>query len=289
MDNKKVAIQTVYLSIFGNILLAAIKAIAGIVGNSYALVADAIESATDVLSSMLVLIGINYSTRPPDENHPYGHGKAEALSTFAVVGFLIVSATIIVYQSILNIQTPHETPETFTLYVLAGIIVFKEVTYRFVNKKGKEVNSTSLKADAWHHRSDAITSLLAFIGISIALIFGEGFESADDWAALIASGFIVFNAYLIFRPVLGELMDEHLYDELVEKIRTISVNVEGVKGTEKCMVRKLGMYYLVDLHVRVDGNMSVINSHTIAHKLKDEIRVQLPEVEDVLIHIEPYN
>jgi len=289
MDNKKVAIQTVYLSIFGNILLAAIKAITGIVGNSYALVADAIESATDVLSSMLVLIGINYSTRPPDENHPYGHGKAEALSTFAVVGFLIVSATIIVYQSILNIQTPHETPETFTLYVLAGIIVFKEVTYRFVNKKGKEVNSTSLKADAWHHRSDAITSLLAFIGISIALIFGEGFESADDWAALIASGFIVFNAYLIFRPVLGELMDEHLYDELVEKIRTISVNVEGVKGTEKCMVRKLGMYYLVDLHVRVDGNMSVIDSHTIAHKLKDEIRVQLPEVEDVLIHIEPYN
>jgi cation diffusion facilitator family transporter len=289
MDNKKVAIQTVYLSIFGNILLAAIKAITGIVGNSYALVADAIESATDVLSSMLVLIGINYSTRPPDENHPYGHGKAEALSTFAVVGFLIVSATIIVYQSILNIQTPHETPETFTLYVLAGIIVFKEVTYRFVNKKGKEVNSTSLKADAWHHRSDAITSLLAFIGISIALIFGDGFESADDWAALIASGFIVFNAYLIFRPVLGELMDEHLYDELVEKIRTISVNVEGVKGTEKCMVRKLGMYYLVDLHVRVDGNMSVIDSHTIAHKLKDEIRVQLPEVEDVLIHIEPYN
>jgi cation diffusion facilitator family transporter len=289
MDNKKVAIQTVYLSIFGNILLAAIKAIAGIVGNSYALVADAIESATDVLSSMLVLIGINYSTRPPDKNHPYGHGKAEALSTFAVVGFLIVSATIIVYQSILNIQTPHETPETFTLYVLAGIIVFKEVTYRFVNKKGKEVNSTSLKADAWHHRSDAITSLLAFIGISIALIFGEGFESADDWAALIASGFIVFNAYLIFRPVLGELMDEHLYDELVEKIRTISVNVEGVKGTEKCMVRKLGMYYLVDLHVRVDGNMSVIHSHTIAHKLKDEIRVQLPEVEDVLIHIEPQN
>jgi cation diffusion facilitator family transporter len=277
MDNKKVAIQTVYLSIFGNILLAAIKAITGIVGNSYALVADAIESATDVLSSMLVLIGINYSTRPPDENHPYGHGKAEALSTFAVVGFLIVSATIIVYQSILNIQTPHETPETFTLYVLAGIIVFKEVTYRFVNKKGKEVNSTS------------ITSLLAFIGISIALIFGDGFESADDWAALIASGFIVFNAYLIFRPVLGELMDEHLYDELVEKIRTISVNVEGVKGTEKCMVRKLGMYYLVDLHVRVDGNMSVIDSHTIAHKLKDEIRVQLPEVEDVLIHIEPYN
>jgi cation diffusion facilitator family transporter len=289
MDNKKIAIQTVYLSIFGNILLAAIKAIAGIVGNSYALVADAIESATDVLSSMLVLIGINYSTRPPDENHPYGHGKAEALSTFAVVGFLIVSATIIVYQSILNIQTPHETPETFTLYVLAGIIVFKEVTYRFVNKKGKEVNSTSLKADAWHHRSDAITSLLAFIGISIALIFGEGFESADDWAALIASGFIIFNAYLIFRPVLGELMDEHLYDELVEKIRTISVNVEGVKGTEKCMVRKLGMYYLVDLHVRVDGNMSVIHSHTIAHKLKDEIRVQLPEVEDVLIHIEPQN
>jgi cation diffusion facilitator family transporter len=237
----------------------------------------------------LVLIGLNYSTRPPDANHPYGHGKAEALSTFAVVGFLIVSATIIVYQSILNIMTPHESPETFTLYVLAGIVIYKKIAFRFVNKKGKQTNSTSLSADAWHHRSDAITSLLAFVGISVALIFGEGFESADDWAALIASGFIIFNAYLIFRPVLGELMDEHLYDDLVAQIRSIALGVEKVKGTEKCMVRKLGMYYLVDLHVRVDGNMTVIESHALAHRLKDVIRENIPEVEDVLIHIEPYN
>lgn len=289
MNNKKIAIQTVYFSILGNLILAAIKAITGVLGNSYALIADAIESGTDVLSSILVLIGLNYSTRPPDANHPYGHGKAEALSTFAVVGFLIVSATIIVYQSILNIMTPHESPETFTLYVLAGIVIYKEIAFRFVNKKGKETNSTSLSADAWHHRSDAITSLLAFVGISIALIFGEGFESADDWAALIASGFIIFNAYLIFRPVLGELMDEHLYDDLVAQIRSIALGVEKVKGTEKCMVRKLGMYYLVDLHVRVDGNMTVIDSHALAHRLKDVIRENLPEVEDVLIHIEPYN
>lgn len=289
MNNKKIAIQTVYFSILGNLILAAIKAITGVLGNSYALIADAIESGTDVLSSLLVLIGLNYSTRPPDANHPYGHGKAEALSTFAVVGFLIVSATIIVYQSILNIMTPHESPETFTLYVLAGIVIYKEIAFRFVNKKGKQINSTSLSADAWHHRSDAITSLLAFVGISVALIFGEGFESADDWAALIASGFIIFNAYLIFRPVLGELMDEHLYDDLVAQIRSIALGVENVKGTEKCMVRKLGMYYLVDLHVRVDGNMTVIESHSLAHRLKDVIRENIPEVEDVLIHIEPYN
>jgi cation diffusion facilitator family transporter len=289
MNNKKIAIQTVYFSILGNLILAAIKAITGVLGNSYALIADAIESGTDVLSSILVLIGLNYSTRPPDANHPYGHGKAEALSTFAVVGFLIVSATIIVYQSILNIMTPHESPETFTLYVLAGIVIYKEIAFRFVNKKGKQTNSTSLSADAWHHRSDAITSLLAFVGISVALIFGEGFESADDWAALIASGFIIFNAYLIFRPVLGELMDEHLYDDLVAQIRSIALGVEKVKGTEKCMVRKLGMYYLVDLHVRVDGNMTVIESHSLAHRLKDVIRENIPEVEDVLIHIEPYN
>ncbi len=289
MSNKTIAIRTVYMSIFGNLLLAIIKGITGILGNSYALIADAIESTTDVLSSILVLIGLNYSTRPPDENHPYGHGKAEALSTFAVVGFLIVSATIIVYQSIQNIVTPHERPEKFTLYVLAGIVIYKEIAYRFVNKKGKEINSSSLSADAWHHRSDAITSLLAFLGISIALIFGEGYESADDWAALIASSFIVYNAYLIFRPVLGELMDEHLYDDLVAEIRSISMTIEGVKGTEKCMVRKLGMYFLVDLHVRVDGQMTVVESHALAHKLKDVIREQLPEIEDVLIHIEPHN
>ena len=153
-------------------------------------------------------------------------------------------------------------------------------------KKAKETNSSSLKADAWHHRSDAVTSIAAFLGISVALYFGKGYETADDWAALIASLFIVYNAYLIFRPALGEILDEHVYDDLVEQIRIISERVDGVQGTEKCFVRKTGMTYLVDLHLLVNGNLSVTQGHEISHATKDTLMEQLPELANVLIHIE---
>lgn len=286
-ENTDKALNTIYWSIAGNTFLALIKAITGVIGNSYALIADAIESTTDIFSSILVLFGLKYASRPPDENHPYGHGKAEPLITFGVVGFLIVSATIIALESIHNIQTPHEIPEWYTLVVLGAIVVFKEVNYRFVNKRSEETKSSSLKADAWHHRSDAITSLMALLGISIALIMGKGFETADDWAALLASGFILYNAFLIFRPALGEIMDEHLHDDLIGEIRSEALKVEGVRGTEKCFVRKTGMYYFVDLHIMVDGELTVHEGHSIAHSLKDELRMKLPAIADILIHVEP--
>lgn len=286
-SNKQEAIRTSYLSILGNALLALVKGLTGFFGNSYALIADAIESTTDVFSSLLVLFGLKYSTRPPDENHPYGHGRMEALVTFAVGGFLVISATVIAYKSIQNIATPHALPETYTLFVLGGIVVIKEIFYRVVWKKGKETGSSSLKADAWHHRSDAITSLMAFAGISIAIFMGEGYESADDWAALLASLFIVYNAYLIFRPALGEIMDEHLYDELVHKIRSLAETVDGVRGTEKCYVRKAGMTFHVDLHLVVDGGITVKEGHDIAHTVKTAVLRELPEIADILIHVEP--
>lgn len=284
---QKEAIKASYLSIIGNALMALVKGITGIFGNSFALIADAIESTTDVFSSLLVLFGLKYAARPADENHPYGHGRVEPLVTFAIVGFLIMSATIIAYEAIRHIRTPHEVPEPFTLYVLAGIILVKELFYRLISKKSQKTQSTSLKADAWHHRSDAITSLAAFVGISVALILGEGFESADDWAALVAAGIILYNAYLILRPALGEIMDEHVYDDLVEEIRTRSVKVAGVMGTEKCYIRKTGMTFHVDLHVIVNGNISVSQGHEIAHNLKDLLLKEMPSVADVLIHIEP--
>ncbi len=286
LPNKK-AEKTAYLSIAGNAALALVKGITGYFGNSYALIADAIESSADVFSSIMVLFGIKYANRPPDENHPYGHGRAEPLITFLVVGFLVASATIIAYESIENIRTPHLAPEPYTLIVLAGVIILKEVFYRIVNNQSKKSHSSSLKADAWHHRSDAITSLMAFIGISIALIFGPGYETADDWAALLASGIILFNAYLILGPALGEIMDEQLYDDLVEKIRTLSATVEGVRNTEKCFVRKTGMTYHVDLHAIVDAQITVAEGHHISHLLKDKLMHELPELADVLVHIEP--
>ncbi len=284
---EQTAIKTTYFSIVGNAALAIIKGLAGFFGNSYALIADAIESTTDILSSCLVLFGLKYANRPADKNHPYGHGRAEPLVTFIVVGFLITSATIIAYESIQNIKTPHELPKMWTLLVIIPLIVWKEISFQLVIKKAKETNSSALKADAWHHRSDAITSVAALIGITIALYLGKGYEAADDWAALFASGFIMYNSYKIFRPALGEIMDEHMYDDLIEEIRNVAITVDGVKGTEKCFIRKTGMKYHVDLHAIVDGNISVKNGHDIAHILKDTLRSQIPVLGHVLIHVEP--
>ena len=288
LSNEKKAINTIVFSIVGNCFLALIKGIAGFFGNSYALIADAIESTTDIFSSILVLFGLKYANKPADKNHPYGHGKIEPLVTFLLVGFLVISATIIAHESIQNIRNPHALPEKWTLIVLALIIAWKELSFRIVIQKSKETNSSSLKADAWHHRSDAITSIAAFIGISMAIMLGKGYESADDWAALFASGFILYNSYLIFRPALGEIMDEHFYDDLVEDIRRISLTVDGIIATEKCFIRKVGMIYHVDLHAKVNGSISVTDGHNLAHQLKDTLRAEIPQLGHVLIHIEPH-
>ena len=287
LSNEKKAINTIVFSIVGNCFLALIKGFAGFFGNSYALIADAIESTTDIFSSILVLFGLKYANKPADKNHPYGHGKIEPLITFLLVGFLVISATFIAHESIQNIRNPHALPEKWTLIVLALIIAWKELSFRIVIQKSKETNSSSLKADAWHHRSDAITSIAAFIGISMALMLGKGYESADDWAALLASGFIFYNSYLIFRPALGEIMDEHFYDDLVEDIRRISLTVDGIIATEKCFIRKVGMIYHVDLHAKVNGSISVTDGHNLAHQLKDTLRAEIPQLGHVLIHIEP--
>lgn len=287
MDKHATAVKTAWFSIIGNAALSVIKGLTGYFGHSYALIADAIESTTDVFASLLVLFGLKYANRPADENHPYGHGRAEPLVTFLVVGFLIISATIIAYESIKHIGEPHELPKPYTLVVLGIIILWKEASYRWVVYKSKQTNSTALKADAWHHRSDAITSCAAFIGISIALYMGKGYEAADDWAALFASFIILYNSYLIFRPALAEIMDEHLYDDLVHEIREFSLKVDGITGTEKCYVRKTGMTYHVDLHALVDGNLSVAEGHRLAHNLSDTLHREIPDIGHILVHIEP--
>jgi cation diffusion facilitator family transporter len=284
---EKIAIKAALFSITGNSVLAIIKWLTGYFGNSYALIADAIESTADIFSSLLVMVGLKYSSKPADKNHPYGHGRAESLFTFITVGFLVISASVIAYESVLNIRTPHELPKPYTLIVLGGIIIIKEIFYRVISKKSQQTGSTSLHAEAWHHRADAITSLTAFIGISIALLMGKGYESADDWAALIACVVIVYNAYLIFRPALGELMDEDVYENLADDIKTISKTVDGVIDTEKCLVRKSGLYYYIDLHIMVNASITVYAGHDIAHRLKDKLKSELPEIADVLIHVEP--
>ena len=285
--NGKRARHTILLSLLGNLVLVFVKLITGLVGNSFALVADAIESLGDVFSSFIIYLGLRVSDKPADEDHPFGHGKVEPIISFLVVLFLIVSAGFIAYQAINNIQSPQKMPSPYTLLVLSGIIIYKEILYRFVSKKSKQTASTSLKADAWHHRSDAITSLAAFIGIGLALMLGEGYEHIDDWAALVASVIIVINAYFVFRPALGELLDEQNHDELIDEVRSLSEQVNGVIDTEKCFIRKFGMRYVVDIHVRVSANLTVDEGHTIGHNVQDIVRNNFPQIEYVFTHVEP--
>ncbi len=281
------AMQAAQWSMVSNLGLAIIKIGVGFFGHSFAMIADGIESVSDVFSSILTWFGLKYASKPPDRNHPYGHGKAEPLITFVVVGLLIGSAIFIMIQSIYFIRHPHEVPERYVLIILGLIILVKELFYRIIKKKSRETGSRVLEAEAWHHRSDAITSIAAFTGISIAVIMGEGYQAADDWAALIAAGIIIFNAYRIFRPALGEVMDENTHQEIIHKVRTLSREVDGIIDTEKCMIRKSGMFYLVDLHAVVDGQISVHQGHELAHHLKDHLKSTIPEISEVLIHIEP--
>ncbi len=271
-----------------NAALVLAKAIAGFAGNSYALIADAIESGMDVFTSAIIWFGLQTAAKAPDADHPYGHGKAEPVATIIVSLFLIGAALVIATQSFYHILTPHKTPAPFTLVVLLVVVVIKELLFRYTQKVGNEVNSGAVKADAWHHRSDALTSLAAFIGISIALIGGEGYESADDWAALVASVIIVYNAYHLFRPAFAEIMDEAPAGDWVREVTDIALQVEGVMGIDKCFVRKMGFEYFVDLHVIVDGEQTVRFGHDVAHAVKRAILQAKPVIYDVLVHIEPH-
>lgn len=279
--------QTTLIGIGINIGLVCVKGTAGLLGHSYALVADALESATDIITSLFVWVGLRTASKAPDRNHPYGHGKAEPLAAIVVALALVGAAVVIAVQSIQHIRVPHALPAPFTLGVLAGVIVIKEILFRRVAKVGADMDSNAVKADAWHHRSDAITSLTAFVGISIALIGGPGYESADDWAALLAAGFIVYNAYHIFRPSFGEIMDEAPAGNWQPELEAIARTVPGVEGIDKYRVRKTGFEYFVDLHVLVSGELTVREGHAIAHAVKAAIIAQKPAVYDVLVHIEP--
>jgi cation diffusion facilitator family transporter len=284
----KQGLKTTLIGILVSFLLAAIKIVTGIVGNSYALIADGIESLTDILTSSIVFTGLFFASKPADVNHPYGHGKAEPFAGVIVSFGIFIAAMIIVVQSIYEIITPHHAPAPFTLIVLVLVIITKETLFRIVIKVGKSVNSIAVKNDAWHHRSDAITSAAAFIGISIALIGGPGYESADDFAALFASTIIIFNAYRIFKPALFELLDTAPPDHIIQKVKNVADQVENVKGIEKCFVRKMGFEYFVDIHVLVNAYLPVHTGHQIAHRVKDELMREYSNISDVLVHIEPY-
>jgi cation diffusion facilitator family transporter len=270
-----------------NALLATAKMVTGVVGHSHALVADGVESLADLLSSAVVWRGLVVAAEPADEDHPYGHGKAEPIAAAVVSTMLLLAAMGIVVQAIRGILQPHHGPAIYTLVVLIVVVVVKESLFRLVWREGTSVDSSAVRTDAWHHRSDAITSLVAGIGISVALIGGTGYEAADSVAAIVAAGIIAWNGWRLLRPALDELMDALPNTEVIDEIRKIAGTIPGVEKVEKCLVRKMGYHYFVDMHVEVNPQMTVERAHGIAHDVKDKVRAQLPMVYDVLVHIEP--
>jgi cation diffusion facilitator family transporter len=270
-----------------NTILALIKVVSGVIGNSYALIADGIESTLDIFSTTIVWGGLKIAARPPDKNHPFGHGKAEPLAALVVSLALLGTALGLAIQSVREILTPHHAPAAFTLFVLIGVIVTKEILFRFIFKTGENIHSTAVQGDAWHHRSDAITSAAAFVGISIALLAGKGYESADDWAALLACGVIGWTGWRLLRAAIAEVMDAAPQPELQAQIRAIAKALPGVVDIEKLRARKSGLSYLVDIHVIVDGEISVAAGHEVAHAVKDHLLEAELKISDVSVHIEP--
>lgn len=287
MSTLEHGMRAVVLGVMANLSLAVIKVITGVVGNSYALIADGIESTADVVSSLIVWMGLRIASQPADEDHPYGHGKAESIAGAIAALGLLTAAAIIAVQSIYEIHTPHHAPEWYTLVVLVVVIGVKEFLARRVLKASDALESTSLKVDAWHHRSDALTSAAVAIGIAVALWGGPGYESADDWAALVACAVIAVNGLILLRFAVREIMDESVPASTQDQIRLVAGAVHGVQAIEKVRVRKSGVGLFMDIHVQVDGQMTVRDSHAIGHRVKDALLASGLRIEDVVVHIEP--
>lgn len=270
-----------------NLLLAVAKVTAGLMGRSYVLIADGIESVLDIGGSVVIWSGLKFAARPPDATHPYGHGKAEPMAAAIVAVGVLLAALGLAVQSVREILLPHHAPAPFTLVVLIIVVVVKEFLYRYVIRLGKDVESVAVQTDAWHHRADAMTSIAAFIGISIALIGGEAWQRADAWAALFVCAIIAANGCRLLYPALREMLDTAPRGDIVAITERAASSVSGVLEVEKCLVRKMGLSYYVDLHVGVDGRISVREGHEIAHQVKDAIKQADLRIADVLVHVEP--
>ncbi len=281
-------IAAAQVGLLTNAVLSLVKLLAGIIGNSYALVADAVESGADVFSSIVVWRGLRIATREADEDYPFGYAKAESLAAAVVALMLLGAAAGIAIQACREIIAPHHAPAPFTLVVLIGVVMVKEILFRRVFAVAEEIESRAIQSDAWHHRSDAITSAAAAVGIGIALWGGPGWEGADDWAALFASAVIAWNGVTMLRPAIADLMDRAADREVIEKIDLAARSVAGVETTEKLLVRRAGMGCFVGIHVQADPNLSLHEAHILGGKVKSAILLAVPTVLGVLVHMEPY-
>lgn len=270
-----------------NLVLAVVKFAGGVFGHTYALIADGVESLLDVLSSLLVWIAMRVAGRPPDASHPFGHGRADPLAALAGAAMVFVVAGLVASHAVTRILHPEGKPHWATLLLLAAIIVVKLRIFQRTKNIGNVAHSTALDVEAWHHWSDALTSGAAFVGIAIALLGGPKAIGADNWAALFACVVVVINGVIMVMRAGGEMMDSAVSPAVTDQVRSVAAAIPGVQALDKCRVRKSGLSHLVDIHVRVDGEMSVRSGHAIAHAVKDALLSSPLGITDVSVHIEP--
>lgn len=275
------------LGLLANTALALVKGGAGVLGNSFALVADAVESIGDILGSLVVWGALRVAAQDADVDHPYGHGKAESIAAALVGLLLVVAACWIGVRAVHWILVPHPVPAPWTLGVLAVVIVVKETLFRRVLRLADDLGSRAVAADAWHHRSDVISSLAAVVGVGIAVLGGAAWYWADEAAAIVAGGLIARNGWHILRPAVHDLMDGAPSGDLLYRVRTAAEGVTGVLQTEKLMARRVGTRVLVDLHVHADPAMSLHDAHVLSGMVKSAIREAVPVVANVMVHMEP--
>jgi cation diffusion facilitator family transporter len=281
------SLHATFLGMGVNAVLTACKFAGGFLGHSHALIADAAESLADILSSVVAWRALVVAAEPADREHPYGHGKAEPIAAAIIALTLWFGAIEIALRSWHELFKPRHRPEAFTLLVLIGVVAIKELLFRYVSRQAVLAGNIVVATDAWHHRSDAITSLAAAVGIGIAITCGPRFAFADDAAAILAALIIGWNAWRLLRPALDDLMDAAPNPAVIAQIRSVAGNAPGVNAVEKCRVRKTGNHYLVDMHIEVDPQMTVRRAHEIAHDVKNQVRQAVPAVYDVLVHVEP--
>ena len=271
-----------------NVMVGAVKWFGGIIGGSHALLADALETTSDIVSSVIILLGYNKAIQPPDHNHPYGHGKLESVTSFIIGIILIFSAGLIIWESVQSLLLPDKVPpKQFTIYIIAAVIVVKEILYRVFKSLSEKFHSSLFYNEALHHRTDAFTTIITFIGVSFALYGNTRFWYGDQLAAIMASAIILYNAYRIIKSSISELMDEQTFPEISGLVERVASEIKEIDSYEKCYVRKSGNRYYCDIHIRVNANFSVKQGHDIAHLLKDRTQEANKLVEDVHIHVEP--
>ena len=269
--------------------LGTAKLAAGVLGHSYALIADACESFADVMGSCVTLYGLKKAAEPADTEHPAGHGRAETLASAVTALALVGVGGLIFWQAALSLNEPRSAPSPLTLLVLVPVILVKEWMFKWMRARGKKIGSLAVVADAWHQRSDVVTSVAALTGIIVAWIGGPAWSHADSWAAIAASLWLAGTGLWLLGPTLHELMEGSVDPALLEFIQETSGDCPGIKGVDKVWVRKLGMRLMVDLHIEVDPDISVQEGHRLSHEVKAKLQRELPQVRDVMVHVEPYD